>query len=126
MKKILYVYLTIIAIIVEMFMVYPLLGNIEVSSLEMITFYILSPILSFAISTLINLPFIILLKYIVEKYKYKKEEKQAKFNIEDITYFRDKLPGANPGILSLILNKKINYKMLLWQAFFAKIKKVFI
>jgi hypothetical protein len=47
---------------------------------------------------LINLPFIILLKYIVEKYKYKKEEKQAKFNIEDITYFRDKLPGANPGI----------------------------
>ena len=126
MKKILYVYLTIIAIIVEMFMVCPLLGNIEVSSLEMITFYILSPILSFAISTLINLPFIILLKYIVEKYKYKKEEKQAKFNIEDITYFRDKLPGANPRILSLILNKKINYKMLLWQAFFAKIKKVFI
>ena len=48
MKKILYVYLTIIAIIVEMFMVYPLLGNIEVSTLEMITFYILSPILSFA------------------------------------------------------------------------------
>lgn len=118
MKKILYVYLTIIAIIVEMFMVCPLLGNIEVSSLEMITFYILSPILSFAISTLINLPFIILLKYIVEKYKYKKEEKQAKFNIEDITYFRDKLPGANPGILSLILNKKINYKDAIMASFF--------
>lgn len=124
MKKIVYMYLIITAIIIEIFLIFPLLQYIEVRSLEAFIFYAFSPILSFAISTLINLPIITLSKYIVETYKYKEEEKKASFNIKDITYFRDKLPGANPGVLSLILDKKVNYKDAIMASLFSlKLRK---